>query len=202
MVGVGKSRGRSPGPGESPLGDLLETYTSHERTLMLTIEPHTPDNVVVGHAWGKLTHDDYEDFRRHVEEMIREHGSVRVMLDLNDFHGWDLRAAWDDLKLGLQHPGKFDRCAILGDRSWEKWMTKLAKPFFRVEYFDRSQREAAWRWLMQPVPHAGGSDFLDAVRNFIRRHPMASRAIAGGVVALLVSQLGSSRSRRLATSSH
>jgi hypothetical protein len=54
---------------------------------MLTIEPRTPDNVVVGHASGKLTHEDYEGFRWHVEEMIHEHGSVRVMLDLHDFHG-------------------------------------------------------------------------------------------------------------------
>jgi universal stress protein A len=164
---------------------------------MLTIDPHTPDNVVVGHASGKLTHEDYEDFHNHVEEMIREHGSVRVMLDLNDFHGWDLRAAWDDLKLGLRHPGKFDRCAILGDRSWEEWMTKLAKPFFRVKYFDRSQREAAWDWLMQPVPQAGEGGSLDAVRDFVGRHPMLTLVILGGLVALLVSQLGPSRSRRL-----
>jgi universal stress protein A len=169
---------------------------------MLTIEPHTPDNVVVGHASGKLTHEDYEDFRGRVEQMIREHGSVRVLLDLNDFHGWDLRAAWDDLKLGLQHPGRFDRCAILGDRKWEEWMTKLAKPFFRVEYFDRSQREAAWRWLMQPVPQAGGADFLDAVRTFARRHPVTSLIITGGLVALLVSRLGSSRPGRLIPARH
>jgi hypothetical protein len=169
---------------------------------MLTIEPHTPDNVVVGHASGKLTHEDYEGFRRHVEEMIHEHGSARVMLDLNDFHGWDLRAAWDDLKLGLQHAGRFDRCAILGDRPWEEWMIKLAKPFFRVQYFDRSQREAAWRWLMQPVVHADEGSSLDAVSNFVRRHPVMSLAIATGLAAIVVSQLRPSRSRMLTTWPH
>jgi hypothetical protein len=155
---------------------------------MLTIEPHTPDNVIVGHAGGKLTHEDYEDFRRHIEEMIHEHGSVRVMLDLNDFHGWDPRAAWDDLKLGFQYPGKFDRCVILGDRNWEEWMTKLAKPFFRVQYFDRSQREAAWRWLMQPVPQVSETGFVNAVLNIVRRHPMMSLIVTGCLVTLLVSQ--------------
>jgi hypothetical protein len=164
---------------------------------MLTIEPHTPDNVVVAHASGKLTHEDYEDFRLRVEQMIHEHGSVRVMLDLNDFHGWDVGAAWDDLKLGLKHWGQFDRCAILGDRSWEKWMIQLAKPFFRVEYFDRSQREEAWRWLMQPVAHANGTGFLDSVGSFVRRNPVLSMVIAGGLAALLVSQLGASRPRKL-----
>jgi len=100
---------------------------------MLTIEPHTPDNVVVGHASGRLTHEDYEDFRGHIEQMIHQHGTVRVMLDLNDFHGWNLRSAWDDLQLGLRYPGKFDRCAILGDKSWEKLLVNLAKPFFAVK---------------------------------------------------------------------
>ena len=168
---------------------------------MLTIEPHTPDNVVVGHAGGKLTHEDYETFRDHIEEMVHEHGSVRVMLVLEDFHGWDFQAAWDDLKLALQYPGKFDRCAILGDRSWQEWMIKLAKPFFRVKYFDRGQREAAWRWLMQPVERTAGSGFLGTVGGFVRRNPMMSLIIAGGLTAFLVSRLRASRSGGLSPSS-
>ncbi len=162
---------------------------------MLTIEPHTPDNVVVGHAHGKLTHEDYEDLRGHIMQMIHRHGSVRVLLDLEDFHGWDLRAAWDDLKLGLRYAGKFDRCAILGEHGWEAWMTRLAKPFFRVEYFERSQREAAWRWLMQPVPPARESGFVDRVGAFVRRNPGVSLAIAGGVLGLLLARRGRFRSR-------
>ncbi|HLJ94895.1 MAG TPA: STAS/SEC14 domain-containing protein [Gemmataceae bacterium] len=164
---------------------------------MLTFEPHTPDNVVVGHASGKLTHEDYENFRWHVEEMIHEHGSVRVMLELSDFHGWEPRAAWDDIQLGLHYPGKFERCAILGDRSWQGWMVQLAKPFFRVEYFDRSQRETAWRWLMQSVPQTA---FLSDLGCFARKHPMMSLLVSTGLMVLLVRQLGSSRSRRWAIS--
>jgi universal stress protein A len=166
---------------------------------MLTFEPQTPDNVVVGHASGKLTHEDYDDFAMRVDEMIRVHGSVRVMLELEDFHGWDARAAWDDLKLGFRHPGKFDRCAILGDRDWEKWMIKLAKPFFRVEYFNRGQREEAWRWLMQPVEHAAGAGFLDAAGSFVRRNPLMSMLIAGGLAVLLVRRPGFHRVSRLTT---
>jgi hypothetical protein len=167
---------------------------------MLTFEPHTPDNVLVAHASGTLTHEDYEEFRLEVEQMVRQHGSVRVLLELSDFHGWEPRAAWDDLQLGFRYLGRFDRCAILGDQSWEKWMTKLARPFFRVEYFDRSQREEAWRWLMQPVEQTQERGFLDAVGHFVRRHPTTSLIIAGGLLALLLSQLGSSRSRRLLAS--
>lgn len=159
---------------------------------MLTIEPHTPDNVVVGHASGMLTHEDYEDFRMRIEQMVRQHGSVRVLLDLNDFNGWEPRAAWDDLMLGLRHLGKFDRCAILGDKGWEKWMVKLGEPFFRVQYFDRSQREEAWRWLMQPA--GGGGGLLDAAVDFVRRNPMLTLLVVGGLAALLLSRARPARS--------
>jgi hypothetical protein len=164
---------------------------------MLTIEPHTEDNVVVGHAGGTLTHEDYQDFRGRVEQMIREHGSPRVLLDLSDFHGWDLRAAWVDLQLGLRHLGQFDRCAVLGDRGWQRLLVSLGKPFFRVRYFDRGEREAAWRWLMRPVERGEGANLLSAVGGFVRRHPAVCLAIAGGLAALLVSRLTVLRSRRL-----
>jgi hypothetical protein len=159
---------------------------------MLTVEPHTPDNVVDAHAHGKLTREDYEDFRLHVEQMVRQHGSARVLLELeDDFQGWDPGAAWDDLKLGWRYYGKFDRCAVLGNHAWEKWMVKLAAPFFRVQYFDRSRREEAWRWLMQPVPRESG--WFDRVGGFIRRNPVLSLAIAGGLGALLVRRLSHAR---------
>jgi hypothetical protein len=158
---------------------------------MLTLEPHTEENVVVGHASGTLTKEDYDDFRMRIEQMIRQHGSVRVLLDLTDFHGWDLQAAWEDLKLGLRYLNKFDRCAILGDQNWEKWMTMLGKPLFRVAYFDRSQREDAWRWLMQPVEHRAGA--RETIGNFVRRRPLLSLGIAGGLF-LLLRQLRTSRS--------
>jgi len=95
----------------------------------------------------------------------------------------------------LQYAAKFERCAILGDQSWQEWMIKLAKPFFRVKYFDRSQREEAWRWLMQPVEHADGNGIVDTVSHFVRRYPVASFAIAGAAMFLLARQMSSSRSR-------
>jgi hypothetical protein len=75
-------------------------------------------------------------------------------------------------------------------------MTSLAKPFFRVKYFDRGQREEAWRWLMQPVERADGYGPLDAISGFVRRNPVMSLIIAGVLLALLVSQFGTSRPMR------
>lgn len=40
------------------------------------------------HATGKLTKDAYERFVPKTEEKIREHGKIRVMFVMHDFHGW------------------------------------------------------------------------------------------------------------------
>jgi len=102
-------------------------------------------------ASGKLTDADYQQFVPRLEEMIHEYGKISVFLELEDFHGWEPKAAWDDFTLGLAHPQDFERIAIVGDKTWEHWIALLARPFThaRVRYFALSDRNAAWDWLGQ-----------------------------------------------------
>jgi len=102
-------------------------------------------------ASGKLTDADYQQFVPRLEALIHEYGKLSVLLELEDFHGWEPKAAWDDFKLGLAHPQDFERIAIVGDKAWEHWIALLAKPFThaRVRYFAHSHRNAAWDWLGQ-----------------------------------------------------
>jgi hypothetical protein len=74
---------------------------------------------------------------------------VRVLFELEECRGWTLRAAWDDLKFGLKHRSDFERCAVVGQKRWQKWMTNLSKPFFKVKYFDKSEMEKAWQWVQE-----------------------------------------------------
>lgn len=100
---------------------------------------------------GKLHDDDYQKFAPTVESFLTAEGKARLFVLFEDFHGWDLHAAWDDLKFGLKHYSDFDRIAMVGDRRWEKWMAQVCKPFTKakVRYFDHSQVDAAWQWLQE-----------------------------------------------------
>ncbi len=102
-------------------------------------------------ASGKLTDADYRQFTPRLDELIKEYGKISLFLELEDFEGWEPKAAWDDFKLGLAHPNDFERIALVGDKAWEHWFTLLAKPFThaRVRYFNQSDRDAAWDWLRQ-----------------------------------------------------
>ena len=150
---------------------------------MFTLLPASAGNVLAARATGKLTTDDYQLFTSELESRIRQFGGVRVYLELEDFHGWDLGAAWADFTFGLKHLGQFQGCAIVGDRKWEEWLIDLGRPFFKVRYFDRSEKGEAWDWLLHHVEDTAplGRNVLRRVYGFASQHPIA--AVAGSVAA-------------------
>jgi universal stress protein A len=102
-------------------------------------------------AAGKLADADYQAFIPRLESLINEYGKISLLLELEDFHGWQPTAASDDFKIGLTHADDFERIAIVGDRDWARWIARLAGPFTHAEvrYFDHEDRDAAWDWLKQ-----------------------------------------------------
>jgi hypothetical protein len=98
---------------------------------------------------GRLHDEDYQQFAPTMESFLTAQGKARLYVEFEDFHGWDWDAAWDDLKFGMKHYSDFERIAMVGDRRWEKWMASFCKPFTgaKVKYFDKSEVDAAWKWL-------------------------------------------------------
>jgi SpoIIAA-like len=103
-------------------------------------------------ASGKLTHADYQRLIPLLEKLIHEHGKIRVLFELEECRGWDAAAAWDDLAFGVRHGGDVERCAVVGNKKWQEWMSKLSRPFFNVKYFDKSELDRAWQWLEEERP--------------------------------------------------
>lgn len=100
---------------------------------------------------GKLTVEDYESFVPEMEKRIKEHGKIRILLELVDFHGWTAGALWEDTKFALRHFSDIERLAIAGDSKWEKGMAIFCKPFTAatIQYFDLSKMEDARRWIQE-----------------------------------------------------
>jgi hypothetical protein len=115
-----------------------------------TIETGLP-NVVGLKLSGKLHDEDYRQFVPGWEIISTVEGKLRLFIQFEDFHSWDLHSAWDDLSFGLKRDLGFERIAIVGDRKWEKLVASFAKPFIQAEvkYFDESEVGAAWKWLRE-----------------------------------------------------
>jgi hypothetical protein len=119
----------------------------------LSLNPHDDSNLLEVVVNGKLTHEDYERSVPLVERMVEQHGQIRVLLDMIDFHGWEAAAMWDDLKFAFKHCADISHLAMVGDKDWERSMSTFCKPFTRSEirYFDWSELKEARAWLELPV---------------------------------------------------
>ena len=118
---------------------------------------NTPYRKVIGlRLSGKLHDEDYKLLMRPMESIFADEGAVRLLIKFEDFHGWDLHAAWDDIWFSLKHYSDFERVAMVGDQAWEHWMAIFSKPFTRakVKYFDKSEINAAWKWLEENAEHS------------------------------------------------
>jgi len=101
---------------------------------------------------GKLTHEDYKQFVPEFERLIQEHGKIRILFEMTDFHGWEPAALWDDLKFDAKHFSHIERVAMVGDKAWEKGMSAFCRPFTtaRIRYFDHAALAEAQAWLAIP----------------------------------------------------
>jgi hypothetical protein len=100
---------------------------------------------------GKLHDEDYKKFVPLVDAEIAKEGKVNVLAQFHEFKGWDAKALWDDIKFSTTHCTKIKRIALVGDKTWEKWMAAVCKPFTmaKVRSFDASEIAAAKAWLAE-----------------------------------------------------
>jgi hypothetical protein len=98
---------------------------------------------------GKLAADDYQRFVPEFERLVQQHGKISVLFVMNDFHGWEAGALWQDIKFDLKHFSDIERLAMVGDKQWEKGMAMFCKPFTKaqIRYFDHAQVAAARAWV-------------------------------------------------------
>ena len=98
---------------------------------------------------GKLAHEDFLHFVPKLEQMLKQHGKLRVLFDMVDFHGWETRALWDDFKFDLKHFADVERLVMVGDKKWEEGMSLFCRPFTtaKIRYFDHTRADEAREWL-------------------------------------------------------
>ena len=112
-------------------------------------------NVVRITVSGKLTAEDYKQFVPEVECLIEEQGKIRILFEMNEFHGWKLGALWEDLKFDLKHFRDIERIAMIGDKAWEHGMATFCRPFTtaKIRYFEKGQEDQARQWLEEQSQH-------------------------------------------------
>ena len=106
-------------------------------------------NVLVVHVSGTLKTADYERFVPEFERLVQQHGKLRVLFDMTDFHGWDAGALWEDIKFDIRYAADIERLALVGEKQWERGMATFCKPFTTatIRYFEHTEAAEARKWL-------------------------------------------------------
>lgn len=100
-------------------------------------------------ASGTLNHRDYQTITPMLDGALQAvpEPHIYLLFDATDFHGWELRAAWDDFKLGLKQGSQFKKIAIYGQQNWLKIGSQIAGWFIggEIEFF--TDKQTALEWL-------------------------------------------------------
>lgn len=102
-------------------------------------------------AVGRLSHEDYLAITPMLEAALSrvEGRGMRVLLDARELEGWELRAAWDDLKLGLKHGSEFGKIALYGQPGWQTLAAQVGNWFISGEVKAFDDEAAAIDWLTE-----------------------------------------------------
>jgi SpoIIAA-like len=108
-----------------------------------------PEGVIGFEAQGKLGADDYKDVLiPAVEEAIAGGEDVRVVLVFPSFDGFTAGAAWQDLKMGMEHFTHWKKIALVTDVEWMIHLTHLFGWMTpgELRQFALKDRDAAIAW--------------------------------------------------------
>ena len=117
--------------------------------MAITLSERNGGNVLEVLVSGTLAHDDYQRLVPEFERLVNQHGKIRVLFEMRDFHGWNAGGLWEDLKFDLRHFRDIERLAMVGDRKWQQGMSVFCRPFTtaKVRYFDEAAIQEARTWL-------------------------------------------------------
>jgi hypothetical protein len=100
-------------------------------------------------AKGKLTHDDYKKLIPIIDSTLKEvkDPKVKLLVDISEFEGWEIRAAWDDFRMGLKYNNVFEKIAMVGNKNWQDIGAKIASWFISGEIKAFEDKKEAIKWL-------------------------------------------------------
>lgn len=118
---------------------------------MINVLPESHGNILILRAVNKLTDQDYKEVLiPSLEQIIREHGKARLLIDMGDeFHGWEAAALWDDARFGLTHRNDFEKMGVIGGPKWVEWGLRLGAMIVggEIRSFPSGERDEAMTWI-------------------------------------------------------
>jgi hypothetical protein len=119
---------------------------------MIEILRNFPDNVIAFSCEGQVTKDDYERILvPAILETLKRHDKIRLFYKTSaNFTGYDPGAIWEDLNVGVEHPTRWERVAVVTDVDWIVQMMRLFSFLIPcpTKLFPSSEAAQAHAWII------------------------------------------------------
>ncbi len=95
------------------------------------------------------TGEDVRQIGAIMADEIAASGKIRLLVEIEGFRHMEPEALLEKLRFVRDHAKGIERIAVLSDRVWIKSWVKVGGllTHTEAEHFDRSEIEAAWKWL-------------------------------------------------------
>jgi hypothetical protein len=111
------------------------------------------EDVIALKITGKLMREELDEITTRVEKSLAEREKTHIFVEIEDFSGFDVAALPEYLPRAaamLGQLGRFGRIAVVSDRRWIRWATKLESallPHISYETFTADERHRALAWV-------------------------------------------------------
>lgn len=119
---------------------------------MINILPSSEPAIFAVEISGKLTIEQENEMLNKIEEMLKYHDKVSVLVVLGEDASWSIKAGLKDLKWILSNLTKLNKIAVVGDSKTIKWLVEADAVFAKMigigeKAFSSEELEQAWQWI-------------------------------------------------------
>ncbi|PSL45918.1 SpoIIAA-like protein [Salsuginibacillus halophilus] len=110
-------------------------------------------NILAYEVSGQVTEDEIQQAHDEVDHLVREFGTLNLLVRLPEMPGMEASAVNDRLRFTKEHYDNIDKYAIVGDSRAVEWISKAADAVTKTEikHFDLDDEESAKAWLDHTV---------------------------------------------------
>ena len=119
---------------------------------MLKIIDFDNDKVIGMAMDGKINTEDIELVSGLCEEKFKRNEKLSIYVEMESFEGISIEAFFKDLKFGISNFGKFDKKAVVTDKSWVKKLGEFSDKLFgsiEIRCFSFEETDEARNWVSE-----------------------------------------------------
>jgi hypothetical protein len=99
----------------------------------------------------KVNADDFHKIAPQIDSLIRQYGTVRLLIDASGFNGWEnIQAFETHAGFAKHHQQKVERIAVIAAHDWQHWLIAAVRIFVHPEAraYDKSHERDALQWIV------------------------------------------------------